>query len=190
MFNNKEVNEKLDKISELIIGMQKNNSSMDEKYQDKFTELHKEISNLKNNQSNFSEKINTELETISQLKNELRKSVRSFQQMHSKIYEQIYYRINNILENNTKELKQTTENYKALSPEVKGMLESLNILKAGVSKFNAISRNISKTDFELVNHQKNLERHEWEKLKLMKKIDSLQYLIGKLRQNKRFEYRK
>lgn len=183
MFNDKEIIEKLDNLKEELEEVKNNNDNLESLHKENFTKISEELNNLKKQQFTFSVNAEKEIEDMKVLKNQLRKSVSSFEQMHSKIYDTIYTKIHDILENHSKDIKYSTEKYKSLTPAVQKIIEDLDLLKKEINKFNTISQNLKETDFELVQHQKNLERHEWEKLKLMKKVDSLQRLVGKLRRN-------
>jgi chromosome segregation ATPase len=182
MFNKKDVEEIKEQLSNLSnkLSSLKENSNLQ---QDFNKELLNALSELKSNQSSYFSEMNKEVEEIVSLKDEFSKSVRTFELLHKRIYDQLYTRVHEVLREHTNNLKSTTESYNSTAPKVNEMLKTLDSLNSEISRFKVIAKNIREKDFELVNHQKNLERLDSEKLHLLKKIDSLQRVIGKSRRN-------
>ena len=184
MFNKKELEElnaKLKDVSEDLKKVRAAQEQMAGSNKECYEGLHARFEDLKQNHVNFSSGFAKELDEIAKVKEEFSRSLRSFQQMHAKVYDQVYDKLNDLLRGHSNELKSTTDKYKAMSPEVGRVLADISSLRAEILKFRAISENIKHTDFELEKHQKNLERHEHEKLRMMQQIEGLHRLIGKQR---------
>lgn len=182
MFNKKdveEIKEQLSNLSNELSSLKENSNKQSQQNQELLTLL----SELKSNQSSYFSEMNKEVEEIISLKQEFSKSVRSFELLHKRIYDQLYTRVHEVLREHTNDLKATTDSYNSTAPKVNEMLETLNTLHSEIARFKAIAKHLRENDFQLVNHQKNLERLDNEKLHLLKKIDSLQRMIGKSRRN-------
>ena len=184
MFNKKDFEElrsKIEGLSEDILLLKKEQESQARTSHEK---IQNEFSELKVRNDRFSSDMASELAAVSQLKEELQKSVRSFEQMYSKVYDSMYEKLNSILKDHGKELASTTERYKSLSPTVDKIVSDISSLKDEIAKFKAIASHIKATDFELEKHERNLEKHEWEKIKLLKRIDSLERMLGKMQRSR------
>ena len=186
MFNRKdteEIKEALADLSQEIKEVRSEQKELHETNNKLIKNISSSLEELKQGQTSHSELMGKEVSKINELRSEFSKSVRSFELLHKKIYGQLYTRLHEVLREHTNDLKSTTDNYKATSPKVKETLDTLDLLKSEIAKFNAIAKYIKESDYTLVNHQKDLERLDREKLHLMKKVDSLQRMIGKNRRN-------
>ncbi|MFH0798520.1 MAG: hypothetical protein V1906_03855 [Candidatus Woesearchaeota archaeon] len=184
MFNAKEINdikERIEEISTELIKFKSESMKVQESSKEAMSLISKSIDEIKSIQSSYLKTMAQEAEHMALMRNEFEKTAKSFDQMHKKIYEMLYSKMSEVLREHNNDLKSTTENYRAMSPKVIEILSTLDKLALEISKFNAISRSIKETDFSLINHQKDLERMDREKLYLMKKIDNLERMVGKER---------
>lgn len=92
---------------------------------------------------------------------------------HSKIFE------------HTERLKTDAMKYDALKTNLTGVANTLSILTGEIDKFNRISQKLSEKDFELGSYIRHVEKHDKHKLELMREIDRLQRLVGRMRQGGR-----
>ena len=82
---------------------------------------------------------------------------------------------------NRESLKKDAEEYNELRNKVAEILSRLNLTTNEISKFIEISRSIKKEDFELTRFARQLLEMDREKLELMRKIDTLERLVSKIR---------
>ncbi len=175
------------------IDMLKNNmnyatSSMGELKND-ITSLKQHISdningiNDKNNEffKNFDENINS----IKNIKSDFEKELFDFKllkgQMQKKIIEKFEEEMSKELKIQMDKLKDDSEKYNELKEKVDKIADTVNNANEEINKFVEISQNIKKGDFELTKFAKQLLDADREKLELMRKIDSLERLVSKIR---------
>ncbi|RME54297.1 hypothetical protein D6777_04255 [Candidatus Woesearchaeota archaeon] len=187
MFNKQEledIKESLEEISKNMFVLKQTNEELKQKIQSNEELLTSLLNTVKEINALNNTKLVEELKEIAVLRQKFSKAVASFELLHQKIYDRLYTGLNETLKNHQNELKSTTESYKATMPKVKEINDTFSIVIEEVNKFKTIAKTLKETDFELVNHQKNLERLDREKLYLLKKIDTLERMIGKYRRNK------
>ena len=78
-------------------------------------------------------------------------------------------------------LKKDAEDYNELRKKVAEILSRLNLTSEEINKFIEIGKSIKKEDFELTKFARNLMEMDREKLELMRKIDTLERLVSKIR---------
>ena len=78
-------------------------------------------------------------------------------------------------------LKGELGEYRDLKEKVNTMAQDLDKASSELEKFNKIAAQIQTGDFELSKHAKKLEDMDAEKLELMRKIDTLERLLAKMR---------
>ncbi|MCF7861296.1 hypothetical protein K9M79_03535 [Candidatus Woesearchaeota archaeon] len=93
----------------------------------------------------------------------------------------IFTQLRDELRESIKKVKIELDSYNTLKDEMNNIKINIKEFNTEISKFKSISSGIKAADFELVRHQKNLESNDREKLALMKKIDTLERLISKMR---------
>ena len=98
-----------------------------------------------------------------------------------------------MLEKTDNELKQQLEriktdvnSYNELKRELTIINNTITKLDAEIKKFTEISQHIKAKDFELEKYSRELSKRDNEKLELMKKIDTLERLLGKERRNQKY----
>ena len=87
------------------------------------------------------------------------------------------------LQVNRESLKKDAEDYSELRKRVAEILSRLNMTSGEINKFLEISRSIRKEDFELTKFARHLLETDREKLELMRKIDTLERLVSKIRRS-------
>lgn len=92
---------------------------------------------------------------------------------HSKIFE------------HTERLKTDAMRYDALKTNLSAVANTLSILTGEIDKFNRISQKLSEKDFELGSYIRHVDKQDRHKLELMREIDRLQRLVGRMRQGQR-----
>jgi hypothetical protein len=145
-------------------------------------ENNKIISELKDELvKNFKEN----LFVIKNLKEDFGKEIYEFKllkaQLQKKILDRFEEELQKDLEVNRQALRKDTEDYNELRKKAAEVLSRLNLTSGEVNKFIEISKSIKKEDFELTKFARHLLDMDREKLELMRKIDTLERLVSKIR---------
>src|SRR3989344_2831652 len=104
-------------------------------------------------------------------------------QLQRKILDKFEEELQKDLEVNRESLKKDAEDYNELRKKAAEILSRLNLTGEEMGKFLEISKSIKKEDFELTKFARHLIEMDKEKLDLMRKIDSLERLVSKMRRN-------
>ena len=147
--------------------------------------LKKELIETKKTQDEFLKNFNENLFVIKNLREGFGKELYEFKllksQLQKKILEKFEEELQKDLEVNRESLKKDTDDYSELRKKVAEILSRLNLTTEEISKFIEISRSIKKEDFELTRFARHLLEMDREKLELMRKIDTLERLVSKIR---------
>ncbi|MBI2652081.1 hypothetical protein HYX00_01330 [Candidatus Woesearchaeota archaeon] len=167
---NKNIKENSKATSDLTIGLEP---------------LKKELTEIKANQQEFLKNFKENLFVIKNLKEDFGKEIYEFKllkgQLQRKLLEKFEEELQKDLEINRDSLKKDTEDYNELRKKVAEILSRLNLTSDEINKFIEISKNIKKEDFELTKFARQLLDMDGEKLELMRKIDTLERLVSKIR---------
>ena len=93
--------------------------------------------------------------------------------------------ISNEMTTHFERLKTDASQYNELKKDVLNISNTTQKLTDEINKFLTISQEIKKGDFELSKFANNLLVMDKEKLDLMRKIDTLERLVSKIRRNTR-----
>lgn len=147
--------------------------------------LGKELNELKINQQEFLKNFKENLLLINNLKENFGKEIYEFKllkgQLQRKILEKFEEELQKDLEINREALRKDAEDYNELRKKVSEALSKLNLTSEEIGKFIEISKSIRKEDFELTKFARHLLEMDREKLELMRKIDTLERLVSKIR---------
>lgn len=147
--------------------------------------LKKELIEIKDNQQEFLKNFKENLLLINNLKEDFGKEIYEFKllkgQLQRKILEKFEEELQKDLEINREALRKDAEDYNELRKKVAEILSKLNLTSEEINKFIEISKSIRKEDFELTKFARHLLEMDREKLELMRKIDTLERLVSKIR---------
>ena len=147
--------------------------------------LKKELIETKKAQDEFLKNFRENLFVIRNLKEDFGKEIYEFKllkaQLQKKILEKFEEELQKDLQVNREALKKDTEDYNELRKKVAEILSRLNLTSEEINKFIEISKGIKKEDFELTKFARHLLDMDMEKLELMRKIDTLERLVSKIR---------
>lgn len=176
------------KIKEEIDVINKNieqNTKITSDLKSELESLKKELTEIKTNQQEFLRSFKENLFVIKNLREDFGKELVEFKllkaQLQRKILEKFEEELQKDLEVNREALKKDTENYSDLRKKVAEILSRLNLTSEEINKFVEISKSIKKEDFELTRFARHLIEMDKEKLELMRKIDTLERLVSKIR---------
>ncbi|MBS3114895.1 hypothetical protein J4448_07385 [Candidatus Woesearchaeota archaeon] len=148
-------------------------------------ELKKELNDTNINQQEFLKNFKENLNVIKNLREDFGKELVEFKllkgQLQRKILDKFEEELQKDLEVNREALKKDTQDYNELRKKVAEILSRLNMTSEEINKFIEISKSIKKEDFELTKFARNLMEMDREKLELMRKIDTLERLVSKIR---------
>ncbi len=147
--------------------------------------LRKELIENKKLQDDFLKNFKENLAVIKNLREDFGKELVDFKllkgQLQRKILDKFEEELQKDLEVNRESLKKDTQDYTELRKKVAEILSRLNMTSEEINKFVEIGRNIKKEDFELTKFARHLLEMDSEKLELMRKIDTLERLVSKIR---------
>ena len=148
-------------------------------------ELAGELIEIKSSQQDFLKNFKENLFVIKNLREDFGKELYEFKllkgQLQRKILEKFEEELQKDLEVNRESLSKDIENYDGLRKKMDEMLSKMSLTSDEINKFMEISRSIKKEDFELTKFARHLIEIDREKLELMRKIDTLERLISKIR---------
>ncbi|MBI3035061.1 hypothetical protein HYY71_01955 [Candidatus Woesearchaeota archaeon] len=147
--------------------------------------LRKELTENKKLQDEFLKNFKENLGVIKNLREDFGKELVEFKllkaQLQRKILDKFEEELQKDLEVNREALKKDTDDYNELRKKVSEILARMNMTTEEINKFIEISKNIKKEDFELTRFARHLIEMDREKLELMRKIDTLERLVSKIR---------
>lgn len=159
-----------------------------ESFQQKFDKLHKELEEVKNNQTEFLKNFQEKTNETQALNEELKQEVHNFKllktQLQNKLIEKFEEELQNELKVNIEKLKSDFCQYNEIQNNVSLLLNKTKTVSEEIAKFSEICKNIKKEDFELEKFANQLRMADKEKLDLMKRIDTLERLISKIRRQR------
>ena len=173
----------IDEINSNVKSHSDNVSSMKKE----IDELKKQLSEINSGKDAFLSNLDENNAELKEMKESLRKEIHEFSllksQLHRKIIDKFEEELKSELKVCSESLKSEIGTYNEIKERMNSMLVKINALGGEINKFNEISRSIKKEDFELTKFAKQLLEMDREKLELMRKIDTLERLIAKMRRS-------
>lgn len=147
--------------------------------------LKNDLIETKKEQKEFLHNFKENLHIIKNLREDFGKELYEFKllkgQLQRKILDKFEEELQKDLEVNRETLRKDSEDYNDIRKKVAEILSRLNLTSEEINKFLEISKNIKKEDFELTKFARQLLEMDGEKLELMRKIDTLERLVSKIR---------
>ena len=168
-----------------------------------FDELKKEVSSFKEeinklkeslNDSNSAQKeflknLEKDMHIINESKESFKKEVYDFKllksQLQNKLLQKFEEELGKELKVNIEKLKEDYGGYSELKKKVDELKPKIDELGKTISRLSDVSKSLKKEDFELTKFANQILAVDREKLELMKKIDTLERLISKMRRSAR-----
>ncbi len=197
MFGSKEIIDALDEIKEKLneqsVQLENQKRETDElklHVDKKFEHMKTSFMRIETRDSTYFKEIDHQLNILTKLNERYGGSLENLKLIRTGLMDQISDKVeqdvNKQLSNMVERMDADVNRYNELKQNLAGLTNSLEMLKGEINKFNSISKNVKETDFELVKHQRNIESMDRHKLELMQKIEHLERLVGRMRQNTRF----
>lgn len=143
------------------------------------------LAETKKTQDEFLKNFRENLTIIKNLREDFGKELVEFKllkgQLQRKILDKFEEELQKDLEVNRESLKKDADDYNELRKKAAEILSRLNLTGGELNKFIEISKSLKKEDFELTRFARQLIDMDREKLELMRKIDTLERLVSKIR---------
>jgi len=143
------------------------------------------IGDINNKNNEFFKNFDENLNIMKNLRHEFEKELFDFKllrsQMQKKIIEKFEEELSKELKIQIDTLKNDSNTYNELKENITKITDKVNNLGEEINKFTAISSNIKKEDFELTRFANQLLEMDKEKLEMVRKIDTLERLLSKMR---------
>ena len=147
--------------------------------------LKSELIDTKKEQKEFLHNFKENLFIIKNLREDFGKELYEFKlikgHLQRKILDKFEEELQKDLEVNRESLKKDADDYNELRKKVSEILSRVNMSSDEINKFVEISKSIKKEDFEMTRFARQLVDMDREKLELMRKIDTLERLVSKIR---------
>ena len=147
------------------------------------TKTNKTLEALQKKQEEYTQKLDNNITLIDQARKEFEEQIREFKIRKTSMEQQLLEKTDNEVKQQLERLKTDVNSYNELKKELTIINLTITKLDSEIKKFTDISQNIKAKDFELERYARELGKKDNEKLELMKKIDTLERLLGKERRN-------
>jgi len=141
------------------------------KINEKNTEFFRNFDENVNLMKNIKDNFEKELFDFKLLKSQTQKKILD------KFEEELQKELQIKLENLNKDASQ----YNELKDQISNITLKVNTLSEEINKFLAISKNIKERDFEMTHIERQIREGDKEKLELMRKIDTMERLVSRMR---------
>ena len=171
------INDKLNNTTEIVDNLKNEVTTLKEQINNQISNINKNSELLKN----FDENINL----MNNIKDNFEKELFDFKLLKSPtkrtILEMFEEELQKELQLRLGSLNKDAEEYNELKKLIANISLKVNTLSGEIDKFVNISQNLKEKDFEMTHFAKQLLELDKEKLELMRKIDSLQRLVSRMR---------
>jgi chromosome segregation ATPase len=148
-------------------------------------ESHEHVKNINEKNNEFFRNFDENVNLMKNIKENFEKELFDFKllksQTQKKILEKFEEELQKELNIKLEGLNKDADQYNELKGQISNITLKVNDLSEEMNKFLAISKNIKERDFEMTHFAKQLIDMDKEKLELMRKIDTMQKLVGRMR---------
>src|SRR3989344_4682339 len=144
-------------------------------------QIREEIDKINEKLSNTTEAANSLKNDINALKEQLNSYISKINEKNSEFFRNFEEELQKELQLKLGNLNKDAEEYNELKGQIANISLKVNNLSEEISKFLSISKNIKERDFEMTHFARQLIDMDREKLELMRKIDTLERLVGRMR---------
>jgi chromosome segregation ATPase len=147
--------------------------------------IHAELTTLRQTQQEMLKELEANLGKFSQIKEDMSKEVYDFKllksQLQKRLLDKFEEELKQELKVNVASLRKDLSDYEDMKASMKELLKRTEMTKQEMGKWMEISKSIKQSDFELGKFANQLRHADAEKLELMRKIDTLERLVSKMR---------
>jgi chromosome segregation ATPase len=130
------------------------------------------------------EAMHKEMEAILQFKEQLEQELYEFKLTQKEIRDKFHKQMESEVGWLRGAMEKDIGQFNELKKKLDSKLQTVDKLDSEVQRLTTIAKSIRAQDFELVHYQKELQRQNQEKLMMLRKIDSLERLVAKMRKSR------
>lgn len=180
-----QIKEEIDKINEKLSNTTESTSNLKNSINELKDQLNSHINNINEKNSEFFKNFDENINVIKNARDSFQKELFDFKllksQMQRKILEKFEEELQKELRVKLENLNKDAQEYNELKKQITEITLKVNNLSEEINKFLNVSKNIKERDFEMTHFAKQLLDMDKEKLELMRKIDTLERLVGRMR---------
>lgn len=151
------------------------------------TALHTELSTLRQTQHDLIKELKEHMGMFTAIREEMSKEVYDFKllksQLSKKLLDKFEEELKEELKVNVDSLRKDMQDYTEMNSSVKDLLRKTEFTKQEMGKWIEISSHVKASDFELSKFAGQLRNADSEKLELLRKIDTLERMVSKMRRS-------
>lgn len=180
-----QIKEEIDKINEKLNGTADTASNLKNGINALKEQLNNHVADIKNKNAEFSKNFDENINIMKNVKESFQKELFDFKllksQTQKKILDKFEEELQKELQLRLENLNKDAEEYNRLKNQISNISLKVNNLSEEINKFIAISKNIRERDFEMTHFARQLLEMDKEKLELLRKIDTLERLVSRVR---------
>ena len=180
-----QIKEEIDKINEKLSSTTESTTNLKNDINTLKDQLNNHIVKINEKNSEFFRNFDENINIIKNARDSFQKELFDFKllksQMQRKILEKFEEELQKELQVKLENLNKDAGEYNELKKQITNISLKVNNLSEEINKFLNVSRNIKERDFEMTHFAKQLLEMDGEKLELMRKIDTLERLVGRMR---------
>ena len=179
------IKEEIDKINEKLSSTTESTTNLKNDINALKEQLNSHVIQINEKSNEFFRNFDENINIIKNARDSFQKELFDFKllksQMQRKILEKFEEELQKELQVKLENLNKDAGEYNELKKQITNISLKVNNLSEEINKFLNVSRNIKERDFEMTHFAKQLLEMDREKLELMRKIDTLERLVGRMR---------
>ena len=179
------IKEEIDKINEKLGSTTESTTNLKNDINALKEQLNSHVIQINEKSNEFFKNFDENINIIKNARDSFQKELFDFKllksQMQRKILEKFEEELQKELQVKLENLNKDAGEYNELKKQITNISLKVNNLSEEINKFLNVSRNIKERDFEMTHFAKQLLEMDKEKLELMRKIDTLERLVGRMR---------
>ena len=180
-----QIKEEIDKINEKLGSTTESTTNLKNDINALKEQLNSHVIQINEKSNEFFRNFDENINIIKNARDSFQKELFDFKllksQMQRKILEKFEEELQKELQVKLENLNKDAGEYNELKKQITNISLKVNSLSEEINKFLNVSRNIKERDFEMTHFAKQLLEMDGEKLELMRKIDTLERLVGRMR---------
>ncbi|MAF36597.1 hypothetical protein CL622_05775 [archaeon] len=188
MFSGKKQSERLDDIEKRVFEQLTKHESILLRIEEQIKKINIEKQLLEEKTtrqiSEVVEKYEQDKNSITQLREDLEQEVHAFKVGRTKMVTDGMSSVERVLDEQMDKIKIDADAYNEVCDSIKTVSKTLENVEDEIQKFLTISTTIKKQDFQLTKFTKKIFEADKEKLELMKRIDTLERMVAKMRRHR------
>ena len=180
-----QIKEEIDKINEKLSSTTESTTNLKNDINTLKDQLNNHIVKINEKNSEFFRNFEENINIIKNARDSFQKELFEFKllksQTQKKILEKFEEELQKELQIKLENLNKDAQEYNELKKQITNITLKVNNLSEEINKFLNVSKSIKERDFEMTHFAKQLLEMDNEKLELMRKIDTLERLVGRMR---------